>query len=78
MADCPYCDEWRYDPTGAPVVARPVGKYLPVVWDGGQLRGALGSDAPNGRHLATGRHVCEEHPMEPDVLRLGPVRIELI
>lgn len=72
MADCPYCDEWCYDPTGACLGAYPVGsRVAPIVWDG-TLRVASGSEAPNGRHMATGWHICTAHTFEPDVLLLGP------
>jgi len=71
MSDCPVGCGWRYDPTGAAVMARPVGGTTPVVWEGA-LRVASASDAPRGRPEAIGAHVCFAHPMSPDVLVLGP------
>jgi hypothetical protein len=78
VSDCPLDCGWRYDPMAAPVVARQVGQGMPVLWDGKALRRALGSDPVHGRFLSTGKHICEEHPQEPAVLLLGPVRFELI
>jgi hypothetical protein len=73
MADCPFCDEWRYDGTAECLMARPVGQLFPVVYADGRLRVAYGSEAPGGPPPALGAHICFEHPMEPDVLILGPV-----
>lgn len=71
VADCPYCD-WRYDPYAECIGVRPVSGVLPILWDGA-LRIARGADAPNGRHTAAGAHICTAHPMEPEVLRFGPL-----
>jgi hypothetical protein len=72
VSDCPVGCGWRYDPSAAPVCAKRVGDWLPVVWDG-SLHRARGSDAPVGRWAATGAHVCFAHWLEPEVLLLGPV-----
>lgn len=71
MSDCPYCD-WRYDRYAEPWAAKPVGRPFPVVWDG-RLRVPSGIEAADGRRAAIGAHICEAHPLEGDVLLIGPV-----
>lgn len=70
MSACPYCD-WRYDAFSEPWAVYLMGAPFPVVFDG-TLRSARGSEAPNGRLMATGWHICTEHTFEPEVLLLGP------
>lgn len=70
MSDCPLC-EWRYDPYGAAVLARPVGRPAPIVWDG-TLRVVSLSEPPRGKPEAAGAHMCFDHPLDPEVLLMGP------
>jgi hypothetical protein len=73
MSDCPLGCEWRYDASEAAVMARQVGRALPVVYDQRGLRRVIASEAPRGRPEAIGAHLCFEHPLDPEVLLLGPV-----
>jgi hypothetical protein len=73
MADCPLCDEWRYDATAAAICVRVIGDWLPVIYRDGQLRRAWPSEPPGGWSAATAAHICHEHPMDPSVILLGPL-----
>jgi hypothetical protein len=72
MSDCPYCD-WRYDPYAECICTYPLGSRIaPVVYDG-TLRVASPYEAPQGKREAAGHHICTSHPLEADVLILGPL-----
>jgi hypothetical protein len=73
MSDCPLGCEWRYDASGAAVMARQVGASLPVIYDQGGLRRVGGQEPPRGRPEAIAAHMCFDHPLDPEVLLLGPV-----
>lgn len=74
MADCPLCEDWRYDGNAEAVCAwLPGDRTAPVVWDGERLRQAAGNEPPGGRPPAIGAHMCFDHSDAPQVLLLGPV-----